>query len=122
MTAILEWRLGEHLAHQCRVIMITRQAEHWWAERTELTRDPRVTIWIIVNEVAGGEDRIELMEAAAAASCEIEGSAQSVESYDTAHTTCRITDEVGVGQLQQTYGSHDVHANAMTADMSAQTQ
>jgi len=29
---------------------------------------------------------------------------------------------VGVGQLQQMNGSHGVHANAMTADVSAQTQ
>lgn len=122
MTAILEWRLGEHLAHQAWIIMIAWQAEHWRAEHAEFASDPRITIRIVMNEVAGSEDRIELMEATAAAASEIESGAKSLECDDTAHAACRITDEVSVGQLQQVYGSHDVHANAMTADVSALTQ
>ena len=122
MTAILEWRLGEHLAHQAWIIMIAWQAEHWWAEHAEFASDPRITIRIVMNEVAGGEDRIELMKAAATATGEIESCAESLECSDSAYAACRITNEVGVGQLQQLYGSHGVHANAMTADVSAQTQ
>jgi hypothetical protein len=52
--------------------MIARQAQYRRAECTEFASDPRVTIRIVVNEVAGCEDRIELMEAAAAATREID--------------------------------------------------
>ena len=52
--------------------MIARQTQYRRTECTEFASDPRVTIRIIVDEIAGGEDRIELMEAAAAASREID--------------------------------------------------
>ncbi len=102
--------------------MIARQAQYRRAECTEFASDPRITIRIIVDEIAGGEYCIELMKAAAAAASEIESGAKSLECDDTAHATCWITDEVSVGQLKQVYGSHGAHANAMTADVSAQTQ